>query len=135
MISIVVGVVIAILVIVASYCFIYGKRFVAKAKKAQAMVVDVIYSLREGQSAPLVEFIDETGAKVRCCAQNAGAFGMRIGQQVQILYTRKQTMGTILWNVFILNKHGKAPLWGYTIGGVVTLIAAVLLVMVFFEFR
>ncbi len=135
MIRIVIGLMIVVLVIAACWCFTYEKRFVAKAAKAPAVVVDVIYSPREGQSTPFVEFIDETGAKIRCRAQSAGAFGVKTGQQVQILYTRKQTMGTTMSNVFILNQHGKAPLWGYTIGGVVMLIAAAMLVMVFLKFR
>ena len=81
-----------------------GPRFDAGAVRAKARVVGYVPAQNGHGLVPQVEFTTPEGTVQRTWAQSYGrwAAAAGVGDEVEILYTRKKVFGTSTWNLFIV---------------------------------
>lgn len=110
---------------ITSACLIGQERsFTRYAKQTTAKVVAVSPLGDRGQLVPIVEFFDEEGNLVRKQAQRYGSLGVKEGDEVKILYTRKKVFGLNAWNIFVMKKPDAKPYRLYKIVGVICAVIA-----------
>jgi len=101
-------------------CLIGQERYFTRNAKRTTAIVTAISPLGNGgQLVPFVEFYDEDNRLVQKRAQRYGARGVKEGDEVQILYTRKKVFGLDAWNIFIMKNPESRPYRLYTVFGVI----------------
>jgi len=103
-----------------SACLIWQERdFVSRAVRTRARVITLAPLGEHGQLVPIVEFEDENGQTFRKKAQRFGAIGVKEGEEIEILYSRKKVFGMDAWNIFVAKNPQSRPYRLYTILGVI----------------
>ena len=109
-------------------CLIWQERdFVRHAKRTKAKVIAISPLGNQGQLVPIVQFLDEDGNSVKKQAQRFGALGIKEGDEVEILYTRKKVLGLNAWNIFVVKTADARPYKLYTVAGIICSAVALIL--------
>lgn len=111
----------------AAISFASEKRMTRRAVRTRARIVNFMPLGDHGQLTPMVEFTDETGRQVCQSAQRMGAWGTKVGDEVDILYTHRKVLGMDAWNIFLAQKEGARPFRIYRAAGWFLLALGVLL--------
>lgn len=98
-----------------------------RAVRTRARVLEPAPLGGNGQLVPMVEFTDSTGRLIRHSAQRFGAFGVRTGEETDILYTHKKVLGLDAWNIFVLARPDANPFRLYRVAGIFLAVLGVVL--------
>lgn len=116
----------------AFICFAYEKQMIRRAMRTRARIVNFMPLSDDGQLVPMVEFTDENGRRICRSAQRMGAWGTKVGDEVDILYTHRTVLGMEAWNIFFAHKEGDSPFRIYQVAGWFLLALGVLLIALAF---